>query len=455
MLRLTEAGIITSSLVAACHLMGTTCPEWGYLASVGLGQVILYLLIAEPSSLYASWRGTPVRDELFRAIGVWVFASAVLALVIQTMLPAFALPRELFLTWIGAVLVLLVLWRAIFRLSLALFRNRGGNRAKVAIAPSDSQGAEVGRIIENMPNSGLDVMGWFDDRNPHGERPSSIPRERILGDIEELIAQAREGLIDRVYLAFPLSATERTRYVIQRLADTTASVYIVPDFYTFNLINSRMIHLGPLTAISVHELPYAEIDWYIKRTFDIVFSLAFLAVAGVPMLAIAAAVKLTSKGPAIFKQTRYGLAGQEIEVWKFRSMRSLDNGQKVPQATKGDPRITPLGAFLRKTSIDEFPQFINVLQGRMSIVGPRPHAVAHNEEYRRKIHGYMLRHKVKPGITGWAQVNGARGETETLDKMEKRVKLDLDYLRNWSIVLDIKICVMTAWQLVFKHDDVY
>jgi putative colanic acid biosynthesis UDP-glucose lipid carrier transferase len=184
----------------------------------------------------------------------------------------------------------------------------------------------------------------------------------------------------------------------------------------------------------------------LKRLFDIVFSLCVLTVISLPMLAIAAAVKLTSPGPVIFKQYRYGLDGRKIQVWKFRSMTTLDNGDKVVQAKKGDARITPVGAFIRKTSLDELPQFINVLQGRMSVVGPRPHAVAHNEEYRKLIPYYMLRHKMKPGITGWAQINGFRGETDTLDKMEGRVDYDLDYIRNWSIWMDIKIVFLTVFK---------
>ena len=450
-LRFAESVFILATLLGACKVSSSNCPDAVYL--IGCVQVILFLLVAEPSSLYGSWRGTPLRDELLRAAGVWILASAILALLLQLALPEFSLPRDLFLTWVGGNLVALVLWRSIFRLALGLYRNRGENRARVAIAPADAQGAEVGRIIESMPHSGLDVAGWFDDRDPSGERPPPVSKDKILGDLEELVARAREGDIQRVYLAFPLSATERTRYLIQRLADTTASVYLVPDFYTFNLVNSRIIHLGSLTAISVFELPYAETDWYVKRAFDICFALAFLAFGALPMLAIGAAVRLTSKGPTIFKQKRYGLAGQEIEVWKFRSMRASDNGPVVQQATKSDPRITKLGAFLRRTSLDELPQFINVLQGTMSIVGPRPHAIAHNEEYRRKIDGYMLRHKVKPGITGWAQIHGWRGETDTLDKMEQRVKFDIDYLRRWSIWLDIKICFQTAWQLVFKPSE--
>ena len=190
----------------------------------------------------------------------------------------------------------------------------------------------------------------------------------------------------------------------------------------------------------------ASAKYVLKRMFDIVFSLCVLSVIAIPMLVIAAIVKITSPGPAIFKQLRYGLDGRSIEVWKFRSMSTMDNGSEVKQATKGDARITPVGAFIRKTSLDELPQFINVLQGSMSVVGPRPHAVAHNEQYRKLIPYYMLRHKVKPGITGWAQINGYRGETDTLDKMSGRVDYDLDYIRHWSLWMDIKIILLTLFK---------
>jgi putative colanic acid biosynthesis UDP-glucose lipid carrier transferase len=173
------------------------------------------------------------------------------------------------------------------------------------------------------------------------------------------------------------------------------------------------------------------------------------------MLAAALAVKLTSPGPVLFRQRRYGLDGEEILVWKFRSMRIQEDGAEVIQATRDDPRVTPVGAFLRRTSIDELPQFFNVLQGRMSVVGPRPHAVAHNEMYRKLIKGYMIRHKVKPGITGWAQVNGARGETDTIDKMRRRIDFDLEYLRNWSLRLDLLIVWKTVWQALRGDRNAY
>ena len=249
-----------------------------------------------------------------------------------------------------------------------------------------------------------------------------------------------------VYLALPLRAEERLRQVVETLQDTTASVYFVPDVFTFSLLTAGFTDLRGIPLISLWETPFFGISGWVKRLEDLVLaSLILLSVSPI-MLLIALGVKLSSPGPIIFKQRRYGLDGHEIVVYKFRTMKVCEDGAQVPQATQNDQRVTALGRFLRRTSLDELPQFFNVLQGTMSIVGPRPHAVAHNEYYRRLIPGYMLRHKVRPGLTGWAQVNGWRGETETLDKMEKRVEFDLDYLRRWSLGFDLKIIWLTVWR---------
>jgi putative colanic acid biosynthesis UDP-glucose lipid carrier transferase len=221
------------------------------------------------------------------------------------------------------------------------------------------------------------------------------------------------------------------------------------------LIQGRVSDVNGIPVVSVCETPFTGVDGLIKRTADILFSLFVLILISPILLGVALGVKLTSPGPIIFKQRRYGLDGEEILVYKFRSMTVTEDGVTVTQATRNDQRITPLGAFLRKSSLDELPQFINVLQGRMSVVGPRPHAVAHNEEYRKLIKGYMVRHKVKPGITGWAQVNGFRGETDTLEKMEQRVHYDLEYLRNWSPRLDMLIVAKTAWLTIVGQDGAY
>jgi len=214
-----------------------------------------------------------------------------------------------------------------------------------------------------------------------------------------------------------LRAEIRINMLIQQLADSTVSVSIVPDFFTFTLIQSKWSNVQGIPIISVFDTPFNDLDGVAKRIEDLMLSMIILPLIAFPMLIIAIAIKLTSPGPAIFKQKRLGLKGEEIEVWKFRSMTVCENGDQIIQATQNDMRITPLGAFLRRTSLDELPQFLNVLQGTMSVVGPRPHAIAHNEYYRKQIQGYMLRHKVKPGITGQAQINGCRGETDTLDKM--------------------------------------
>jgi len=231
------------------------------------------------------------------------------------------------------------------------------------------------------------------------------------------------------------------------LSDTTAIVKFIPDLFSFNLLDATWTELNGIPIISIYDTPinsgFAKL---IKRAEDILFSLLILLFISPVLLWIAIKIRLDSPGPIIFKQKRYGLNGKEINVYKFRSMTSLDNGPTIKQAQKDDPRITSFGKFIRKTSLDELPQFINVLQGKMSIVGPRPHAVAHNEEFRKLVPKYMQRHIVKPGITGWAQINGWRGETDTLEKMEKRIAFDLYYINNWSLWMDIKIILITPFK---------
>jgi putative colanic acid biosynthesis UDP-glucose lipid carrier transferase len=198
-------------------------------------------------------------------------------------------------------------------------------------------------------------------------------------------------------------------------------------------------------VVSIFETPFMGTEGWLKRFEDIVLGTLAVLVAAIPMAIVAIGIKLTSKGPVLFKQRRYGLHGEVIDVYKFRSMTVSEDGTNVRQATANDSRITPFGAFLRRSSLDELPQLFHVVTGSMSLVGPRPHAVAHNEAYRKHIYGYMLRHKVKPGLTGWAQVNGWRGETDTLEKMEKRIEHDLEYIRRWNLLLDIKIVFLTIF----------
>ena len=266
--------------------------------------------------------------------------------------------------------------------------------------------------------------------------------------------RTRTGEIQVVFITISMRAEDRIRSFISELSDTTASVYIVPDLFVFQLLHSRWSEVQGLPVVSIFENPFYGIDGMLKRSLDFVLAGICLIAGFIPMAIISLLVKLTSPGPIFFLQSRYGLDGREIKVWKFRTMTCCEDGAHIKQATADDSRITKIGAFLRRTSLDETPQLINVLLGNMSLVGPRPHATAHNEYYRKEIEGYMLRHKVKPGITGLAQVNGYRGETETLDKMEKRVFFDHQYIRSWSIWLDVKILFQTVG-IVFKQQNAY
>ena len=321
-----------------------------------------------------------------------------------------------------------------------------------AVAGVTDLGIRLAENIEQSPQLGLKLTGFYDDRPE--VRTGRLPAKYgdRMGSLDDLVAACRDGSVSVVYITFPMGAEDRIRDVLARLSDSTASVYIVPDFFVFELLHSRWNNILGIPVVSVFENPFYGVDGIIKRVFDLVIGSLLLALAAVPMLGIALLVKLSSPGPVFFRQKRYGLDGKEILVWKFRSMRVCENDQQVVQATKGDPRVTPIGLILRQSSLDELPQLLNVLAGHMSLVGPRPHATAHNEEYRSQIQGYMLRHKVKPGITGLAQVSGWRGETDELYKMEKRIECDHQYIRDWTLWLDFKILVRTVFVVLGQRN---
>ena len=322
-------------------------------------------------------------------------------------------------------------------------------RRTVVIVGAGPLGAKVARALLGGHSDGIEFLGFFDDRKDDRLHPAA--NMRVLGMLSELSDYVRGHGMREVYITLPLGSQPRIVLLLEQIQGTTASLFFVPDVFGISIIQGRLQDMNGVPVVGICETPFTGTNELVKRVSDIVLSLLILILISPFLLAVAIGVKLTSPGPVIFKQRRNGLDGEEIIVYKFRSMRTLDDGHVVKQATKGDPRITPFGAFIRRTSLDELPQFVNVLQGRMSIVGPRPHAVAHNEEYRKLIKAYMVRHKVKPGITGWAQVNGSRGETDTVEKMKTRVEYDLEYLRNWSLALDLQIIVRTVRLVIFDR----
>ncbi|MGL4511670.1 MAG: undecaprenyl-phosphate glucose phosphotransferase [Lacipirellulaceae bacterium] len=474
--RLVDAAAIAAVAYAAARLTPvgggagmSLVNEW---IGVSAAAAVVFHALAEATGLYRSWRGARLRGELACIASTWAYTVATLLGLGLALGYNARFSYETKLAWIVGTPLAMSALRVVLRLVQRRLQAAGYNLRRVVIVGVNELGVQLARNLAASPDLGLKLVGFYDDRygdrRQRGERAEGSSTRKVelptdlasfAGGIDELVAAARSGEIDSVYLTFPMRAEARLKAVLARLADTTADVYIVPDFFVFELLHARLTNVGGLPAVSIHENPLYGVDGLVKRAADLVLGSLILLMLAVPMLVVALAVKLTSKGPVFFRQKRYGLDGREILVWKFRSMRTEqcsagDAGTVVNQATKGDSRITSVGAFLRKSSLDELPQLFNVLGGSMSLVGPRPHASAHNEQYRTLIDGYMLRHKVKPGITGLAQVMGFRGETDTLDKMEGRVAYDHEYIRTWSLAMDLEILARTVL-VVLKRENAY
>ncbi|MDZ5460397.1 undecaprenyl-phosphate glucose phosphotransferase [Azohydromonas lata] len=359
--------------------------------------------------------------------------------------------RRVLLAW--AVTTPVLLWLGVAA-GQTILRRRAAQevlRRPAVVVGSGLLGVKVARALRESSDQGSVFVGYFDDR--HDARVHQ-EASGLLGTLQDVAPYIRAQGVKEVYITLPLGVQPRIVELLESLQGTTASIFFVPDVFGISIIQGRLQDMNGIPVVGICETPFTGTNELTKRISDLVIASVVLVLISPLLLLIAIGVKLSSPGPIIFKQRRNGLDGSEILVYKFRSMTAQDNGSVVKQATRGDPRITRFGAFLRRTSLDELPQFFNVLQGSMSIVGPRPHAVAHNEEYRKLIKAYMVRHKVKPGITGWAQVNGHRGETDTVHKMQARVEYDLEYLRNWSLALDLHIMVRTA-RLVFFDRNAY
>ena len=382
----------------------------------------------------------------------WAFRLGILALFgyISDSLRYFNM--DVLVTW--ALITPLLQWQSV-ALGRTLLRSSAAQpeaRRTAVMVGAGPLGVTVARALQEKHDEGTDFIGWFDDRA--NDRLASGASRKVLGSLEDLAPYIREHGIKEVYITLPLSSQPRIVEMLESVQSTPASIFFVPDILGINIIQGRLHDMNGIPVLGICETPFTGTNELVKRITDVTLASIILAIISPVLLAIAVGVKLSSPGPIIFKQRRNGLYGGEIEVYKFRSMTTQDDGPVVAQATQDDPRITRFGAFIRRSSLDELPQFFNVLQGRMSIVGPRPHAVAHNEQYRQIIKSYMVRSKVKPGITGWAQVNGLRGQTDTVDKMKARVEYDLEYLRNWSLVLDLKIILRTI-RLVFFDRHAY
>jgi len=332
----------------------------------------------------------------------------------------------------------------------------GANQTRILIIGAGDLGEIACDTMLDESWAGYKPVGFISDIQDKDFSYRSVPFVGSFNDLEKFIEEQRitDNHIHEVWLALPLQNSDQIQHILTQLKNTAVKTYLVPDLMGLNLTNFVVRESAGIPVFDLNSSPLNQGKALIKRLEDITLASLMLIVLSPLMVIISLLIKVGSKGSIFFKQKRYGLDGKEILVWKFRSMTTSDNGDNVTQATKDDARVTQIGKFIRRFSIDELPQLFNVLNGSMSLIGPRPHAVAHNELYRNQIEGYMSRHIIKPGMTGWAQVNGCRGETETLKKMEKRIRYDLEYIQNWSIILDMRILLKTISE-VFKSDTAY
>jgi len=421
-----------------------------YLALAALAFLISAQVVSDPV-LDSSGKTGLSMLLTHRIFSEWLLVSAALLLLAFALKVTEVFSRRVILTWFAITPFVVVAAQVGFRRYAAFSAMRGKILQSHVIVGANEVGARLARRLHANPHLGM-FRGFFDDR--HSERLPGLSDEQLLGGTNDIADYVRLNSVSSIYICLPMRPDERVTRLLEELKDTTASVYFVPDLYVFDTMQAQVCDLDGIPLFAVRETPFAGMNGVLKRGSDIVFATAILMVIWPVLLALAIGVRCSSPGPVLFRQRRYGMYGESINVYKFRTMRVCEDGKTVTQAQRNDPRVTRFGGLLRRTSLDELPQLFNVLGGTMSLVGPRPHAVSHNEEYRKVIAGYMLRHKVRPGITGWAQVNGCRGETETVEKMQRRVEYDLDYLRNWSLRLDLNILLRTAL-LVWRDRNAY
>lgn len=397
----------------------------------------------QATGVYSNWRGRSLFAGSKLILQAWILTWMFLVVLAFLFKDSGNFSRVTITLWAIATPVALLIYRFIIRSLLGALRTHGWNTRDIAIIGAGVLGQRIATTLQEATMLGYRPIAYYDDDN--SLRGTSIQDIPVIGNIDELLASTNiEEKYDEVFIALPLCAGDRIREIMNTLSDSSLTVKFIPDFFSFDLLHSQLVDIAGIPIISVYDSPLnSPTNAFLKRVEDIIVSTLIVILISPILLAITLAIKATSDGPALFRQKRYGMNGNEITILKFRTMTVCEDGENITQAKKGDARITKLGSFLRKTSLDELPQFFNVLAGTMSIVGPRPHANAHNEMYRKLIPKYMLRHLVKPGITGWAQINGWRGETDTLLKMEKRVEFDLHYIDNWSIWLDLKIILLT------------
>lgn len=407
--------------------------------------ILLCSFIFKNMGLYRQRRITPLPSEVFDIV-----KASTLSVIILVSATYFIRKDEFsrlvfFYFWLISIF-LLSTERLILRKLLWFFRRKGLNIRRVLIVGASDLGIKVLKKFKHNPWTGLEVIGLLDDQMKTGE---TIEEIKVLGRISSINKIIDEQNIDQVFIALPIQSYKKMMYVVNRLSDKTVTVRIIPDLYQTITLNAGVEEFDGMPIINLSDTPMYGWSVIVKRAMDIIFSLLAILLTSPLMSIIAILIKVTSPGPVLYRQERMGLDGKTFGMLKFRSMRvDAEDKSGAVWAKEDDPRKTKLGSFLRKTSLDELPQFLNVLKGDMSIVGPRPERPVFIREFKKEIPKYMLRHKMKAGITGWAQINGWRGNTS----LKKRIECDIYYIEHWSVWLDLKIMWLTVWKgLINKH----
>jgi putative colanic acid biosysnthesis UDP-glucose lipid carrier transferase len=426
---------------------------------------VLALLLFPVFGVYDTWRGKSLPMMLARVTLAWMAVAAAALLLAFTLHRMDAVSR----LWFGySTLIsgaMIVTAKGVVHLSLRVMRSHGFNQRSVAIVGAQGFARTLLAHLSSTPEQGFTPVCLLDTTGDEELRATGAgafttgagafatttgthgTRLPVLNDFDELLAKVRAENINEVWLALPLSQEHTIYRFVHALRHDFVNLRLIPDTRSISLFNHSMTDVAGLATINLTTSPVSALQMWPKMLFDRCFAATALLALSPLLIAIAIAVKATSKGPVFFTQNRKGADGQPFRIYKFRSMAvHQENSGHVTQATRNDPRVTKIGAFLRRTSLDELPQFLNVLFGHMSVVGPRPHALEHDDHYKDLVYGYMFRYRIKPGITGWAQVNGYRGATEKVEKMQNRVKFDLFYIQNWSFWFDIKIVAMTMFK---------
>lgn len=440
--------IVTSALVSYWLTFGSLHPRGSYPLGIMLA-LLLVPLIFPRFGLYHSWRGLGLASEIVRVWAAWAAVMATFYLLSWMLRSSGAYPPLWVLGWFVGGLLLFGLSRFASARVLGILRARGIDTRKVVLVGATRAGKQIVEATRDNPWMGLQVIGYVE--TPYDLlQVEDVP---CLGNLDAFLATFSSRTFDQLWIALPMRAEEAIHKVLNAVGDAPTTIRLIPDLFSHELLNHYAAKLAGIPVITLRSTRIYGHAHVIKAIEDLVLATLILILISPLMVLLAIGVKLSSRGPVLFRQKRHGLNGREVEVWKFRSMRAHHEAAgEVTQAKPGDPRVTRFGRFLRSSSLDELPQFFNVLQGTMSIVGPRPHAIEHNHHYKKLVQHYMQRHHVKPGITGWAQIHGLRGETDTVEKMAIRVEYDLYYIRSWSLSLDLRIIFATIFKGFFGRN---